>query len=228
MVRLAGTPGTTNESGYAMAALLIAIGLMAVFMSAALPAWRQAAKREKEAELLWRGRQYDRAIQLFRRRYGAPGPPSIDALVEGRFLRKKYLDPITGREFELRPVTAMGTVQEGEGDEQQADGRGRSRRRTRRSPPTPTASRRAPAQLIGGVRSTSKERSIMVLNGRTRYSEWDFAYVPYQDRFGSPGNQQQNSNMPGVTRTPGGRSPSSRNPASSGRSSTPATSRTPR
>jgi type II secretory pathway pseudopilin PulG len=212
-----------------MAALLVAIGLMSVFMSAALPTWRQAAKREKEAELVWRGRQYDRAIQLFRRRYGAPGPPSIDTLVEGRFLRKKYLDPMTGREFELRPVTAMGTVEEGETDEQQPEtGKRPSRRRTRR--PTPTTPQRAAGQLIGGVRSTSKERSIMVLNGRTRYNEWEFAYVPYQDRMGQPPGGQ-NPNMPGITprgRTPRGRTPSQRSPTSSGRDSAPSPSRTPR
>jgi type II secretory pathway pseudopilin PulG len=208
-----------------MAALLVAIGLMSVFMSAALPAWRQAAKREKEAELLWRGRQYDRAIQLFRRRYGAPGPPSVDALVEGRFLRKKYLDPMTSREFELRPVTAMGTVpEEGTDDQQPGSVRRGSRRRTRR--PTPTRPQRAEGQLIGGVRSTSKERSIMVLNGRTRYNEWDFAYVPYQDRFGQPAGQQ-NPNMRGMT--PRGRTPSRRSPTSTSprRSSAPSTSPSP-
>jgi hypothetical protein len=206
-----------------MAALLVAIGLMSVFMSAALPAWRHAAKREKEAELLWRGRQYDRAIQLFRRRHGAAGPPNVDALLEGRFLRKKYLDPITGGEFELRPVTAMGTVPDEQTDDQQPGSMRRgSRRRTRR--PTPTKPQRAEGQLIGGVRSTSKERSIMVLNGRTRYSEWDFAYVPYQDRFGQPAGQQ-NPNMPGMS--PRGRTPGRRSPTPTRRSSAPSRSRTP-
>jgi type II secretory pathway pseudopilin PulG len=216
-----------DETGYAMAALLVAIGLMAVFMSAALPTWRQAARREKEAELLWRGRQYDRAVQLFRRRYGAPGPPSIEALVEGRFLRKKYLDPITGRDFELRSVTAMGTVPaEEDADPQSGTRRGLSRRRTRRE--TPTSPQRARGQLIGGVRSTSKERSIMVLNGRSRYNEWEFAYVPFQDRLGQP--VPQNPNMPGLApsgRDPRSRTRSQRSPSSSGRGSTPRTPRSP-
>ena len=60
------------------------------------------AQREKEEELIWRGQQYDRAIQLYRKKNAAPGAPSVDKLVEGRFLRKKYKDPITNGDFETR------------------------------------------------------------------------------------------------------------------------------
>ena len=38
-----------------MAALLVSIAVMGILMSVALPAWRQAARREKEAELVFRG-----------------------------------------------------------------------------------------------------------------------------------------------------------------------------
>ena len=69
-----------------------------------MPVWRQAAQREKEAELVWRGQQYDRALQLYRRKASAPGAPNLDILIEQKFLRKKYKDPITGGDFELRPV----------------------------------------------------------------------------------------------------------------------------
>ena len=48
-----------------MAALLVALAVMAVMMSVALPVWRHEAQREKEAELVWRGQQYIRAIRLF-------------------------------------------------------------------------------------------------------------------------------------------------------------------
>src|SRR3954468_1732449 len=97
-----------HEAGYAMAALLVAMALMAVLMSVALPVWRQAAQREKEAELIWRGQQYDRALQLFRRKASAPGAPNLEILIQQKFLRKKYKDPITGGDFELKPVGAIG------------------------------------------------------------------------------------------------------------------------
>ena len=49
---------------------------------------------------MFRGEQYARAIGLFQRKNG-PGtlPPSFDMLVEQRFLRKKFKDPITDDEF---------------------------------------------------------------------------------------------------------------------------------
>src|SRR5215218_3601929 len=97
-----------SEAGYAMAALLVAMALMALMMSVAMPVWRQAAQREKEAELVWRGQQYDRALQLYRRKSGVPGAPNLDVLIQQKFLRKKYKDPITGGDFELKPVGAIG------------------------------------------------------------------------------------------------------------------------
>jgi type II secretory pathway pseudopilin PulG len=162
-----------------MAALLVAIALMSVFMSAAMPAWRHAAQREKEAELLWRGRQYDRALQLYRRKYGTPGPAKLDVLVSEKFLRKQYKDPITGGDFELRAVSPMGTQPGADAAEPEGRRTARARRRRRQEPESTSV--RGPGQLIGGVRSRSKAKSIMVLNGRERYNEWDFTYQPYQD-----------------------------------------------
>jgi type II secretory pathway pseudopilin PulG len=169
-----------------MVTLLVAIGLMSIFMSAALPAWRHAAQREKEAELLWRGRQYDRAIQLYRQKYSTPGPPSVDVLLEEKFLRKKYKDPITRGDFDLRPVSPMGETQDEPGQVDQRTERQR-RRPTARGDREEGEIRKG--QLVGGVRSRSKARSIMVLNGRQHYNEWDFTYVPYQDRPGQPAEQ---------------------------------------
>src|SRR6185436_14178810 len=99
-----------GERGFAMAALLVAIAVMAVVMSALLPVWKTLSVREKEEELVWRGQQYDRAIQLYRKKTSAPGAPSVDILVSGRFLRQKYRDPITNGEFEMVGVSAAGTA----------------------------------------------------------------------------------------------------------------------
>src|SRR4030088_701344 len=83
----------SRDDGYAMAALLVGLSITALMMTVALPVWKQAAQREKEAELVFRGQQYARAIGLFQRKNG-PGtlPPNIDVLVEQRFIRKKFKD----------------------------------------------------------------------------------------------------------------------------------------
>jgi hypothetical protein len=80
---------------------------MMLLMSVAMPVWRHEMQREKEAELVFRGEQYARAINLYQRKMG-PGnfPPNIDILVQQRFLRKKYKDPITNGDFQLIAVGA--------------------------------------------------------------------------------------------------------------------------
>ena len=82
-----------------MAALIVAMGVMMIMMAAALPAWQTLARREREAELVFRGNQYARAIAAFQRKYGGAFPPTIDVLVEERLLRKKFKDPITDEDF---------------------------------------------------------------------------------------------------------------------------------
>ena len=91
----------TGERGYAMAALLVAMSVMAVLLSTALPVFQTMGRREREAELVFRGEQYARAIGLFQRKYGNALPPDLDVLLRERFLRKTYKDPITGGDFQL-------------------------------------------------------------------------------------------------------------------------------
>src|SRR6476659_5813871 len=68
------------------------------------------ATREKEEELIFRGKQYARAIGLFQRKFANTPPPSIDVLVEQRFLRKKYKDPITNADFQPLYANAQAGV----------------------------------------------------------------------------------------------------------------------
>src|SRR5262245_35841274 len=100
-----------GQHGYAMVALLVAMSIMAIMMTVALPTWHQLTQREKEAELVFRGQQYARAIGLFQKKAG-PGvlPPNIDALVDGHYLRKKYKDPITGGDFDVLQAGAPATT----------------------------------------------------------------------------------------------------------------------
>ena len=51
-----------SKGGYAMAALLIGMSIMAIMFTVAMPVWKQTAQREKEEELVFRGEQYVHAI----------------------------------------------------------------------------------------------------------------------------------------------------------------------
>ena len=64
--------------------------------------WATVVKREREAELIWRGTQYARAIDLFRQKHGYVSPPDVETLLNERLLRRRYTDPMTsGGEFQL-------------------------------------------------------------------------------------------------------------------------------
>src|SRR3954471_24260587 len=102
----------TGTRGYAMAALLVAMAVMAVLMSVAMPTWKQTLRRENEEELIFRGTQYARAIGAYQRKFANASPPSIDELITQRLLRKKYKDPLAvtkDREFALLYVNNQGT-----------------------------------------------------------------------------------------------------------------------
>jgi type II secretory pathway pseudopilin PulG len=106
-----------------MAALLVSLSIAAVMMTVVMPVWKQMARREKEEELIFRGLQYARAIRLFGMKYANASPPTLDVLVEQRFVRKKYKDPITNDDFQ--PVLA-GQPVPGTTTAPQNQGRGQS------------------------------------------------------------------------------------------------------
>jgi type II secretory pathway pseudopilin PulG len=175
-----------------MAALLIGMSVMAIMMTVAMPVWKQSATREKEAELVFRGEQYKRALGLFQRRSG-PGtmPPNIDVLVDQKFLRKKYKDPITGGDFEVLGPNSAGAglppTQPGRGGPPISRGAQPSAQQ-----PSPGRSSQ-PGGTIGGtagvigVVSKSKATSIRLYNGRNHYNEWQFVYTPQQQAGGGGG-----------------------------------------
>src|SRR6266852_4559457 len=107
-----------------MAALLVALSVMAVLMTVVMPVWRQAAQREKEDELVFRGLQYAHAIGMYERKYANTPPPTVDVLIQERFLRKKYKDPITNAAFVLIPSGQAQATVPGAGTTPTAAGRG--------------------------------------------------------------------------------------------------------
>jgi type II secretory pathway pseudopilin PulG len=210
-----------GERGYAMAALLVALAVMGILMSVAMPVWRQQARREKEAELIFRGEQYARAIALYNHRMQQQGrggltlPPSIDTLVEQRFLRKKYKDPMS-KDGEFVVIPAAGSSP---GPGQSTPGQSQPGQSTPGFvPPPSTGGQRGPnipqggAPLaiggIMGVRSKSEETSLRSYRGQTRYDQWQFTFntVPRPGGMAPAANTpdgrggRSNPNQPGGRR----------------------------
>jgi type II secretory pathway pseudopilin PulG len=183
-----------------MAALLVAMTIMAVFLSMALPAWRTAAQREKEAELVFRGEQYARAIALFQRKYANTFPPNVQILLDGHFLRKKYKDPITNGDFQPVYANQQAAAQPNAGGVVPNQGQ-----------PAPRTTTVGGGNTVGaqggiiGVASKSGATSLRVYNGRTKYSEWVFVAQQASGRIGAPNASQTPTggiNLPGGV--PGG------------------------
>ena len=198
-----------GQHGYAMVALIVAMSIMAIMMAVAMPTWRQMAQRDKEAELVFRGQQYAHAIGLFQRKAG-PGvlPPSIDALVEGHYLRKKYKDPITGQDFDTLTAGAPAPGASTTNPAQQPGQAGRGGTAPARGSTSSQSGNSAAGNMgrggIMGVASKSKAPSIRIYNGRTHYNEWQFVYVAQTQAPGQstgPGGQPQRG---GQNQGPGG------------------------
>jgi len=108
-----------GEAGFTYLWLLFAVAGMGLLLAAAAEVWDTAARREKEAELLFIGGQFARAIAAYHAR--SPGaakqyPEKLEDLVEDkrlpapqRHLRKVFRDPMThGAEWGL--VKAGGRI----------------------------------------------------------------------------------------------------------------------
>jgi type II secretory pathway pseudopilin PulG len=89
-----------RESGYALLLIFAMAAAVALMLYAELPRAAFEAQRTREQMLIERGEQYKRAIQLYFRKFNTY-PASIEALENTnnmRFLRRRYTDPLTGKE----------------------------------------------------------------------------------------------------------------------------------
>ena len=89
-----------SEEGYMLIAVMFMLAILLIAMSVAVPKISKQIQRDREVETMRRGKQYVRGIRMYYKKFGAY-PTSVDALVQTnqiRFLRKKYIDPTTGKD----------------------------------------------------------------------------------------------------------------------------------
>jgi type II secretory pathway pseudopilin PulG len=254
-----------SEKGYTLAVVVVLTSVLLVGLSEAMINWQKAMQREREEELIFRGKQFIRAVDLWQRKFPNTWPTTIDALLNTnntRFLRKRWKDPITNSdEWRLIKMNPDGSISgltiipsEGFPDatipgapgqrrtgSSSSSGFGQSRSSGTSSDPfgsqtrtqdtaTPPATQQPPRRAgsstssgtsgtpvlggICGVASTSKQKTIKTYNGRNKYNEWEFYYVPQQQPrpTATPGQgQPATGTRPGqtsATSRPGQPSPS--------------------
>lgn len=97
----------SSQRGYILLTLMLFVSLLVIGALAVLPEMTFEAKRDREEEMVHRGVQYSRAIQHYYKKFGTY-PATLDALENTqnlRFLRKRYKDPITGKDFKILRMT---------------------------------------------------------------------------------------------------------------------------
>ena len=151
-------PNGRAQRGFTYLALLLAVAVLGIGLAAVGELWSTVAQREKEAELLFAGGEFRRAIRSYYTT--SPGaqryPQRLEELLEDkrfpfvrRHLRRLYRDPMTGKRD-------WGLVQ-------------------------------APEGGIMGVHSLSQASPLKTANfaaadrdleGKARYMEWQFVHRP--------------------------------------------------
>jgi type II secretory pathway pseudopilin PulG len=147
-----------SQRGAILLLLLVMVVILGLSASMAGQSWRSTMQKAREAELLWRGQQYQQAIASYYSVKHGPQqmlPAKLEHLLRDprfpsmvRHLRKLYDDPMTGEAWEL--VTD-------------------------------------PAERIIGVRSSSDlmpfrkdgfPEELAEFKGKESYLEWEFVFAP--------------------------------------------------
>jgi Tfp pilus assembly protein PilX len=107
--------GRKKQRGYAILLVLFFVTLVVLATISVAPNILTQGRREKEAEMIWRGKQYARGIKLYYRKTGK-FPASMDDLTKPklgslRFMRQAYKDPMNPKDGEWRLIYVGPTGQ---------------------------------------------------------------------------------------------------------------------
>lgn len=141
-----------------MAVFLIAIGLLV-----AVPVLQTEVQREKEEELIFRGKQYAEAVRIYAQKNPGRFPASLKELLDKKCVRRLYRDPF-GPEGQWNVILATGKAPTGRDSAQEI---------------LVAPERALPAiknpQILGVV-SSSTARSVKIYNDQESHDKWLFFF----------------------------------------------------
>lgn len=204
-----------GQQGYLLLVIMIMVSILVFGLMSTAPSIVAQIKRDREEELVHRGAQYARAIKRYYKKFGRY-PVSIEQLENAnnvRFLRKRYKDPITGKDFRLLhfgevkltpknpgAATGPGVAAAGGGSSDNSGSQSPGQGSSFGSSPQPSQPSQPSSGIFGssggqtgqtfgggpiiGVTSTSEKRSLKAFNDKDHYNEWEFIYDPTMDRGG--------------------------------------------
>ena len=108
IARFRSTPRKRREQGYALLMVIFMTTMLLIMAAMVAPNIKTEGQREKEKEMIWRGKQYARGIKMYYRKLGR-FPTSIDDLTKPkvgslRFMRQAYKDPMNAQDGAWRLI----------------------------------------------------------------------------------------------------------------------------
>ncbi len=195
-----------GRGGFTLLIVMFAIFLLTLGLMIAVPVWQTQIQRELEEELIFRGEQYVEAVRLYQTKNPGQFPENFDELIEEKFLRRFYPDPMTDHgEWNVILLSQRGGAGRGGAGQEgtvvflrKARQRDRTGRPPQGRPGTQQRGRAGPQQApaapqqiliaplnvldsienasIIGVVSTSDRESVRIHNEQTSYDKWLFFY----------------------------------------------------
>jgi type II secretory pathway pseudopilin PulG len=179
-----------KSDGYTILLLMFVVFVMSIGLMIAVPVWQTQIQREKEEELIFRGKQYVEAIRLFQSKRPGAFPKDFEELIEEKCLRKLFEDPMSPDGKWNIILMSQGPASRGRRQPTRRttrDSRTRgqtARQRSARSTfsvqrvliaPQAALSAIDNPQIIGVV-SASAQESIKIYNDQKSYDLWLFFY----------------------------------------------------
>lgn len=153
-----------TDHGYVLIILMMVVLVLFIGLTVAIPVLQTELQREKEAELIFRGRQYVEAVRLFQMKTPGRFPSSLGELEEKKFVRRLYKDPMTEK-GEWNVVLLLG--QPGQSGSEGVQ-------KVLVAPESALPSIQNP--MILGVVSSSTQKSIKLYYDQDSYDKWLFTY----------------------------------------------------
>ncbi len=158
------TPGDgSRRAGYVIIILTFAVFLLAIGLLVAVPVLQTEIQREKEEELIFRGKQYAEAVRIYVQKNPGRYPASLKELLDKKCIRRLYRDPFA-LDGQWNVILISG---------QAAAGR-QAAQEVLVAPERVLPAIKNP-QILGVV-STSMNRSVKIYNDQESHDKWLFFY----------------------------------------------------
>ena len=174
------TPGNRlGRPGSVLIILMMAVLVLSLGALIAMPVWQTELQREKEEELIFRGKQYAEAVRIFVQKNPGRFPTSLKELLDKKCIRRLYRDPF-GPDGQWNVILASTGAPTGApmgrpgGPSPATASSGQAAQEVLVAPERVLPAIKDPRIL--GVVSSSTSKSIKIYNDQEAHNKWLFFF----------------------------------------------------